>query len=129
MDEARLTPQMGRLIDSAKAAAARAGCPGSRAEGVALLAGDGAIYDGCAVADPTSEHTSAAEGALEAAQQAGCVDILAAAVAVANDPAGTALPGAASRRVLAGIAGDLPLVVKQRGRWVMMLLSEAPDPT
>lgn len=158
MDEDRLTPQTGRLIDFAKAAAARAAAEGSRApgqdasgfpralgepsqhgartEGVALLAGDGAVYAGSAMAGPgrasapaaAALHLSAAAAALGSARQAGCTEIVAAAVAVANDPAATLFPGSDSRRALAGIDEDLPLVVKHRGRWVLLLLSQLPAP-
>ena len=60
MDEDRLNPQLGRLIDAAKAAATRAGAEGSvapagsapldagrmRAEGWAVLGVDGKVYSG-----------------------------------------------------------------------------------
>jgi hypothetical protein len=128
MDEDRLTPQMGRLIDRAKDAALRVTSPGPRAEGIALLVGDGTVYAGYAGEDPALPQASAAENALASAQRAGCGEILAAAVAVANDPAETIFLSGGSRAVLAGIDPDLPLVVKQRGRWVLLLLSQFPSP-
>jgi len=124
MDEDRLTPQMGRLIDRAKAAALSATSPHARAEGVALLACDGSVYSGYPGEDPELPQACAAETALAFARRAGRTDIVAAAVAVANDPAQTLFPSDGSCEVLAGIDKDLPLVVKHRGRWVLLLLSE-----
>jgi len=128
MDEDRLTPQMGRMIDQAKAAALRVTAPGMRAEGVALLTDDGSIYSGHPGEDPALPTASAAEAALACARRSGCADIVAAAIAVANDPAQTAFPSEGSREVLGGIDQDLPVVFKHHGRWVLHLLSELPDP-
>ena len=116
MDEDRLSPQLGRLIDEAKAASLRVDPAATPAEGVALLCGDGSVYS-----------ASAAQAALASARRAGATEILAAAVAVANDPSSTLLPSAESRACLAGIDPDLPLVVKQFGRWVLVALSKLPD--
>jgi hypothetical protein len=79
-------------------------------------------------ADPAGALQSAAEAALVSARRAGCAEILAAAVAVADDPAETVFPSDGSRQALAGIDPDLPLVVKQQGRWVLLLLSQLPSP-
>lgn len=117
MDEDLLSPQLGRLIDAAKAASMQAGPAAAAAEGVALLATDGSVYCG-----------SGAQMALASARRAGTTEILAAAVAITNDPGATVLPGAESRACLAAIDPDLPLVVKQLGRWVLMALSKLPDP-
>jgi hypothetical protein len=128
MDEDRLSPQLGRLIDEAKSAARRAALVGTKAEGVALLAGDGSIYSGHTGADPVSPLSSAADVALASARRAGQEEVLAAALAVANDPAETVFPSAESRSCLAGIDLDLPLVIKQQGRWMMRPLSQLPSP-
>ena len=128
MDEDRLTPQLGRLIDQAKAAALRADSTAPRAEGVALLGGDGEVYVGYAGAEPSCPAASAAEPALASARCGACDEILAAAVAVAGDSAETVLPSPESHRVLAGIDPDLPLVVKYQGRWVMLPLSRLTPP-
>jgi hypothetical protein len=129
MDEDRLTPQMGRLIDQAKAAALRVTAPGMRAEGVALLTGDGSIYSGHPGEDPALPTTSAAEVALACARRSACAEISAAAIAVANESGETVLPGDGSRAVLAAIDPDLPVVFKHHGRWVLRLLSQLPDPS
>ena len=127
MDEDRLTPQLGRLIDAAKAASLRAAETAPRAEGIALLTAGENIYAGCAGADPDTPMASAAAMALAAARGAGETGIAAAAMAVVNDPAQTVLPGAESRQCLADVDPDLPVVFKQRGRWVLLLLSQLPD--
>lgn len=128
MDEDRLTPQLGRLIDQAKAAALRADPTAPRAEGVALLGGDGRVYVGYPGAEPARPSAAAAEPALASAKCSGCDEILAAAVAVAGDSAETLLPSPESHQVLAGIDPDLPLVVKYQGRWVMLPLSRFTSP-
>jgi hypothetical protein len=125
MDEDRLTPQLGRLIDSAKVASLQAGA--ARAEGVALLTAGESIYVGYAGGDPDDPTASAAAAALAAARGAGEADIVAAAVAVANDPAQTDLPSMESRQCLTDLNPDLPMVFKQRGRWVLLLLSQLPS--
>jgi hypothetical protein len=70
---------------------------------------------------------SAAEHALAAWRDAEAGDIDAAAVAV-NFPAESVSPGSHCRAVLKGIDQDLPLVIKQRGRWVLVPLSSLPKP-
>ena len=127
MDEDRLSPQLGRLIDQAKAAARQAGPGVPRAEGIALLTADGSVHTGHSEA-AVARSSSAAESALVSARREGCDEILAAAVAVENEPSETVLPSVECRRVLAGIDQDLPLVVKQRGRWVVLPLSRVPNP-
>jgi hypothetical protein len=127
MDEDRLSPQLGRLIDAAKAAASRADSTAAKAEGVALLTESESVHAGHAGGDPANPAASAAEVALAAAYRAGDEGIAAAAVAVANDPAETVLPSPESRRCLAELNPDLPVVFKQRGRWVLLLLSQLPS--
>ena len=134
MDKDQLSPQLGRLIDEAKAAARRAAeSPAEtqalvegaihRAEGVALLLADGAV---CSAPESKDEIQAPAAAAVGAARRTGEVGIVAAAVAVANDPAQTLNPCPQTRRVLAEVDPDLPLVVKQQGRWVMVPLSGLP---
>lgn len=132
MDEDRLTPQMGRLIDAAKSAAARGVQGFVRAEGVALLAEDGSVHVGCA--GIASEHgvlpaakgveSSAADMALASARESGQLKILAAAVAGAGSCGDTVLPSSQTVRALAAVSSELPLVLKRHGRWVLSALSE-----
>jgi hypothetical protein len=124
VDADRLSPRLGRLIDEAKAAARRVGPEVARAEGVALLTVTGLVYVGCADGDTGSRFLAAAQMALAAAQEAGGEEILAAAVAVPSDPAGTVPPGAESCGLLARVDPDLQIVFKHKGRWVMLPLSE-----
>jgi hypothetical protein len=123
MDEDRLSPQLGRLIDEAKAEARLLDIASPDAEGVALLTGSGAIHRG-AVTGGSAEVGSAAGSALARAQAAGDAEIIAAAVAAPFHPGETVLPSAESRRCLAGIDPELPLVIKQHGRWVMLPASK-----
>lgn len=127
MDEARLSPQLGRLIDRAKAAVSQVNASDIRAEVVALLTDDGSIHSGYAGVDPAMSDTSAAAEALACAQRCGCATVTAAAVTVARDPADTVLPSRGSREVLADINPDLPVVFKHHGRWVVRPLSKVPD--
>ena len=124
MDEDRLSPRLGRLIDEAKAAAWRAGPEVARAEGVALLTTADSVHVGYSDGEAGSCPVSAAGMALAAAQEAGGEGILAAAVAVPSDSSGTVPPCQESLRILAGLDPDLQIVFKQRGRWVMLPLSE-----
>ena len=117
MDEDRLSPELGRLIDAAKAAARTAASEGpTRAEGWALLAVDGRVY-----AEPD------ATAALSAALAAGAPQLVAAAFAVAGDSADTLLPRGDWRRALTSLDPGLPVVVKYLGRWVVVTLAEIPS--
>lgn len=133
MDEDRLTPQMGRLIDAAKDAAAKGVQGFVRAEGVALLTEDGSVHVGYAGIVPElgrgtegeSDVTSWAAGmALAAVQRSGRRKILAAAVAGAGECGETVLPSPETVRSLAAAAPELPLVLKRHGRWILSALSE-----
>ena len=122
MDEDRLTPQLGRLIDAAKAAA-RAGAEGgaadgaqARAEGWAVLGEDGKVYAGPGLA-----------GALGYAHRAR-TSPEAAAFAVTGESGDTLLPGWDWRGEAAAVDPHLPVVVKYLGRWVMVTLEEIPGP-
>jgi hypothetical protein len=107
VDVDKLSPRLGRLIDEAKAAALRAGPGVAWAEGVALLTAADSVYVGYPD-EAGSRLVAAAEMAL----------------AVPSDPSGTVLPSKESRCMLAGVDPDLQIVFKQRGRWVMLPLSE-----
>ena len=129
MDEGRLTPQLGRLIDFAKAAALAAGPAAPRIEAIALLTDRESIHAGRWGGDPAEPRACAAEVALAAVLRAGGGTIMAAAVAVDGDPGDTTSLSPESRRCLEGLDPDLPVVMKQRGRWVLLLLSELPMTT
>jgi N-alpha-acetyltransferase 50 len=137
MDRDQLSPQLGRLIDQAKVAALRAagelrrpeaeawagtGSGARRAEGMALLLADGTVQS----APSTEDEAQRPDAAAGLAARADGVEILAAAVAVTDDAAPTLNPSPQTRRILAQIDPDLPLVVKQHGRWVMVPLSGLP---
>jgi hypothetical protein len=129
MDEDRLSPELGRLIDQAKAAARSLGRDDPAVEAVALLTDAGEIYSGAVLRSgttvdagggPDAGPRSAAHLALEKAQEAGAGEVLAAAVAAPFDPADTVLPSLLTHERLAGLDPELPLVLKQHGRWVML---------
>jgi hypothetical protein len=141
MDEDRLSPQLGRLIDEAKAAARSLDAPGTDVEGVALLTEEGTVHSGAGtrlddaahargpVADLAPSSSCAAELALEGVRENGDHEIVAASVAAPHDPSETVLPGEKSYRCLAALDAELPLVLKQHGRWVVLPLSKIrPDP-
>ncbi len=129
MDEDRLSPDLGRLIDQAKAAARLLGVEAPAIEAVALLSEEGEIFCGATLhsgeqPDPTAgapmNPRSAAHLALERAREAGAGEILAAAVAAPYRLADTVSPSAAVYERLVGLDPELPLVLKQHGRWVMI---------
>jgi hypothetical protein len=113
VDEDRLSPELGRLIDAAKAAAIAAavaeGAPAApaRREGWALLGGDGRIYAG--------------------PEAAAAPQPVAAAFAVAGESADTALPRGDWRTALGALDPDLPVAVKYLGRWVVIAFAEIPS--
>jgi hypothetical protein len=123
MDEDRLSPELGRLIDAAKAAAAAPGearaaaaredgVP-ARSEGWAWLGANKQVYAG---------HDPAA--ALAAARMAGGADPLAAAFAVAGEQGDTLLPEDGWQPASTGLDPETPAVVKYLGRWVVVTLAE-----
>lgn len=121
MDEDRLSPGLGRLIDAAKAAAgAPAGVVGvagvTRAEGWAVLGLDGGVYTGRRLA----EALGAAEGGRTRPE--------AAAFAVAGESGETLLPAGGWRAGAEGADPELPVAVKYLGRWVLVTLGEIPGP-
>lgn len=128
MDEDRLSPDLGRLIDQAKAAGRLLGAEDPAIEAVAILTEGGDIYSGAtlrpSVADPgagvSAAPYSAAHLALERAQEAAAGDILAAAIAAPYRAEETVMPSHATYERLVGLDPELPLVLKQHGRWVML---------
>jgi hypothetical protein len=129
MDEDRLSPDLGRLIDQAKDAAKLLGLQDPTIETVALLTDGGDIYTGATLhcgelVDPKAGSAapprSAAHLAVERAQEASAGEILAAAVAAPYSVADTVLPSVGTYERLVGLDPELPLVIKQHGRWVML---------
>ncbi|GEM_PF-1084659 len=110
LDEDHLAPLMGRLIDTAKQALVHAPVA------VALLDEEGRIRVGSAAA-----ALEAAAAALKAGQERR-TRVVAAAFAQAN-AAATAVPDDACLSLFAEIDAELPLVHKQRGRWVVLSVS------
>jgi len=143
MDEDRLSPELGRLIDAAKEAAKAAAAEGAaaasaRGEGWALLAADGRVYAGSDVAAALAAARAAAAraadgpaaagpGAAVADPSAGAPELLAAAFAVAGDSGETLLPQGDWRRAPSRLDPELPMVVKYLGRWVVVTLAEIPS--
>jgi hypothetical protein len=115
----QLSPQLGRLIDAAKNALPDFRACGSY-EAVALLTETGAVFTGRSAA--WEEESAAVEAALKGYREADAGDIDAAAFAVNASVESVAIP-AGCRRVLEGIDPDLPILVKQLGRWVILPLS------
>ena len=118
MDEDRLTPKLGRLIDAAKAAAGgvapTGAVPAARNQGWAVLGLDGNVYPGrslaAAIAAAAAAHTQPE----------------AAAFAVGGESGETLLPAGAWRDGAEGADPELPVVVKYLGRWVVVTLGEIP---
>ena len=127
MHEDTLSPEMGRLIDAAKAAAGRVPPSTTPAEGVALLTASGQVHSGYQ-GDPAANPRGAVESALVSVRRAGGGNVVAAAVAVANDPGESLLPSADCARSLTGLDPGMPVVVKKLGRWVALPLSELVPP-
>lgn len=118
MDEDRLTPGLGRLIDAAKSAAGAQRTGGQlvgRSEGWAVLGRDGEAYTG-------PDLAAAVAAATEARTQPE-----AAAFAVVGEPGETLLPVGSWRTGAEDADPDLPVVVKYLGRWVLVTLGELPE--
>jgi hypothetical protein len=154
VDEDRLTPQLGRLIDAAKAAAgprlpdevavwAQANEVGGTATreagpaceaaapraGTVAAAGEAAPrLEGWALlgADGKVYAASRLATVLDAARVAK-TGPEAAAFAVRGDSGDTLLPGGGWRTGADGAPADLPVAVKYLGRWVLVTLGEIPD--
>jgi len=116
--EEQLSPELGRLIDAAKAAAARAGAGPARAEGAAALVESGGIFVGHSGEDLAAEPHCAVARAFEAA---GGLEggVLAIAVANRDGSSGDLVPCGACRAFLATLDPELPTVTKQLGRWIL----------
>ena len=127
MDEDRLSPELGRLIDAAKAAAAAPRGPGApRAEGWALLVGDGTLCVGPDAAAVISAARSGPGKASYGGLAAGAPELLAVAFAIAGEADDDLLPGEDARDALRALDPGLPIVVKHLGRWVVLPLSGLP---
>jgi hypothetical protein len=140
--EERLSPQLGRLIDAAKAAAAQVDPTLPPTEVVALLTSSGAVHmgqtgqaapagrarqTGPAGVDQSEVPVSAAEAARALAHAAGDYEVLVAVVAT-SDASQSVSPSPATCRSLTELDPELPVVLKQKGRWVMLPLSRFWSP-
>jgi hypothetical protein len=118
MDEDRLTPRLGRLIDAAKAAAGEtvpAGAAvGPRSEGWAVLGLDDNVHAGRSLAAAIAAATAAR------------TQPEAAAFAVAGEAGETLLPAAGWPDGAEDADPELPVAVKYLGRWVVVTLGEIP---
>ncbi len=123
MHEERLSPELGRLIDAAKAAAAQVDPTRARTEVVGLLVSTGVVYTAHADEDRSGGLVSAVESALRLARAAGESEVLTAVVTLAHDLSDSVSPSPATCRSLAEIDPELPVVIKQMGRWVMLPVS------
>jgi len=110
VDEDRLTPQLGRLIDAAKAAAAT----GPRAEGWAALGHDGKVYARTGLAFTLAEVAACG------------TEAEALAFAVAGQTEETVLPAAGWREGVGDLDPKTPVVLKYLGRWVLVTAGEIP---
>ena len=127
MDEDRLSPAMGRLIDAAKMAASQAAPFSSRAEGVALLTANGAVHSGHG-GSPAPVFRCAVDSALASLRRAGGGMVIAAAVAGASESVESMFPCADCSRSLAELDPGMTVVVKKLGRWVALRASELARP-
>jgi hypothetical protein len=118
MDEDRLTPQLGRLIDAAKAEAGGTApadaAATARNEGWAVLGLDGSVHPGRTL------------GAAIAAAAVVSTQPEAAAFAVAGEAGETVLPAGGWREGAEDADPELPVAVKYLGRWVVVTLGEIP---
>jgi hypothetical protein len=141
--EERLSPQLGRLIDAAKAAAAQVDPTLPPTEVVALLTSSGAVHmgqtgqagpaerarqTGPVGVDHSEALVSAAEAARALAHAAGDDEVLVAVVAATSDASQSVSPSPATCLSLAELDPELPVVLKQKGRWVMLPLSRFWSP-
>jgi hypothetical protein len=116
-----MSPEMGRLIDAAKAAARNGvGEPGTpvRSEGWAVLGRGGVVFAGSGLG-----AALAAAGAVSGQAHAAC-GITAAAFAVAGESGDTLLPLGGWGPAGSGLDPELPVAVKYLGRWVVVTLAE-----
>lgn len=127
MDEDVLSPLLGRLIDAAKSSVLAAGTK-RPVEAVALLLDDDTVVSAHAPVGSAGAGSSAAEAAMAAKRQSADErQVVAAAVALSGLPAGVS-SSEETRRALAALDPNLPLVVKERGRWIVRPLSRFTSP-
>lgn len=128
MDEDVLSPLLGRLIDVAKFSVQSAGTQ-DPVEAVALLLDDDTVVSAHAPLGSAGAGSSAADAAMAAKRQsANNRQVVAAAVALSGLPAGSVSSSEETRRALSALDPDLPLVVKERGRWIVRPLSRFTSP-
>lgn len=118
--EESLSPELGRLIEAAKAAASRAYAPYSGfGVGAAVLSEAGTVHLGVNVENASFPAGLCAErAAAAAAVAAGHRDLRAVAVAPAGADVETLLPCGFCLQFLSELGRDLLVVAKERGRWV-----------
>jgi len=124
VDEDRLSPEMGRLIDAAKAVAKQGLTAVPGWEGVALLGVGGAVGVGRGPINSVFRAQSAAATALADLRLKEKGEVIAAAVATDQQGEDTVWPSAGTLEVLRGIASDLPVAIKRCGRWVAVRVSD-----
>jgi hypothetical protein len=78
--------------------------------------------------DHPGAAVSAAEAAWALARAAGDDEVLVAVIAVTSDASQSVSPSLPTCRSLAELDPELPVVLKQKGRWVMLPLSRFWSP-
>lgn len=129
MHEEQLSPLHGRLIDAAKAAAALASPRSPIAEGVAVLTESGAIFTGHTGENRDVLPCGAVEQALRASREAGGGGVCSVALASGRAGLDSVFPCPDCYRALTQIDPELPMVVMQLGRWVLIPLSRLAPPS
>ncbi|MCX8032085.1 MAG: GNAT family N-acetyltransferase [Thermoleophilia bacterium] len=124
VDEDRLSPELGRLIDAVKAVVAREQTSPLYGEGVALLGEKGGIGVGYASATSVSPGDSAAWAALVDLWEKGETEVIAAAVASNRPGEDTTQLSPGTMETLSAVSQDLPVVIKRCGRWVGLTVAD-----
>lgn len=124
MDEDRLSPEMGRLIDAVKAVVAREQASPLHGEGVALLGEKAGIGVGYGPATSVAPGDSAAWAALADLWEKGETEVIAAAVASNRPGEDTTELSRGTVETLNAVSRDLPVAVKRHGRWVALTVSD-----
>lgn len=124
MGEEQLTPELARLIQAAREAAAHAYAPYSGLRvGAAVLAASGRIYPGCNVENSSYPVGLCAErNAVGSAVAAGERELQAIALSGGMEELQTLTPCGMCRQFLVEF-GELTVVTKQDGHWVAEPLS------
>lgn len=124
MHEERLSPELGRLIDAAKAVAVQADPARAGMEVVGVLASSGQVYATLGGEAGSGPVPTAAESAVALARAAEDDEVLTAVVTLAHDGSESVTPSLATCRTLGELDSELPVVIKQRGRWVVLPVSQ-----